>query len=410
MKLISFLLLLFFIPFSSVNSKLPDPNIETNRWLVIFSGYKSGKKALTEKKKIAIETEILHSDNYENLNPGWFILAKRYVSERAAQKASKSFQRQKYENYVKYAGHHRKDTNKFEDHVKLITSDHYLVLAEGGEYDFSNRQSELFNHGTPMDVLSEIRDDELPQGVLPWRNKSIRVVSPDGTITRNVKIEGFYIFSRIQIETYRPPWVMIYVDEIDTTSEATIIDYVQHQSNHLIIAKLDVSDGAFAMDEDKYIPEFYQELDIEELPIDRDKIIRNSDWSITWQESYNAIPEDEKWDKEIGIKNWYESTHSEIEWTVYSTPNDTLVVLSAAICDSPCGGYIEQSTFFIWRWTNGKLIQLNAPDWLLTSMLRFKGEDDPFLFFINNNITFLKQLNRGIDISLPFCDEDPWEC
>ena len=410
MKLISFLLVLFFIPLSSDKPILPDPNVEQNRWLVIFSGYKSGKKALVEKKKFAIETEILHSDNYENLNPGWFILAKRYVSERAAQKASKSFHRQKYENYIKYAGHHRKETDAFEDHVKLITSDNYLVLAEGGEYDFTNRKSELFYQGTPVDVLSEIRDDELPQGVLPWRNKSIRVVSADGTLIRDVKIESFYILSRIQIETYRPPWMMTYIYEVDTTSEASIIDFVQSQSNHLIIAKLDVSDGAFAVDDDKYIPEFYQKLNVEALPFDRNKIVRSSDWSKNWQKSYKTISEEDKSKNEKGIKNWYESTHSRIEWTAYSTPNDTLVVLSASICDSPCGGYIELSTFLIWRWANGKLVPMDAPASLITRILRFKGTDDPFLFFINKNLTFLIQLNNGIDISLPFDDEDPWEC
>lgn len=45
-----------------------------NKWLLIISGFDNCESAQEAKKEISFESVLLHSNNYENLNPRWYII------------------------------------------------------------------------------------------------------------------------------------------------------------------------------------------------------------------------------------------------------------------------------------------------------------------------------------------------
>ena len=92
--------------------------------------------------------------------------------------------------------------------------------------------------------------------------------------------------------------------------------------------------------------------------------------------------------------------------------NDQILTLSIYFCDSPCGGYVEEETFLAWRLVNGKFepMETFSIPFLVNSIVKFKNQEEPFIFFINYNTTYLTQFFYGLDLSLPYSYEAPWEC
>ena len=75
-----------------------------SKWLLIISGYDNCKSAKKAKKELPFETFLLHSDNYDNLNPGWYILCLAFDNEIASEKASKFLNSQGFKSYIKFSG------------------------------------------------------------------------------------------------------------------------------------------------------------------------------------------------------------------------------------------------------------------------------------------------------------------
>ena len=75
-----------------------------SKWLLIISGYDNCKSAKEAKKEVPFETFLLHSDNYNNLNPGWYIICLAFDNKTASEKASKFLNSQGFKSYIKFSG------------------------------------------------------------------------------------------------------------------------------------------------------------------------------------------------------------------------------------------------------------------------------------------------------------------
>ena len=92
-------------PFSKdVIGKLKKNDPINNKWLLIISGFDNCKNAKEAKKAIPFKTFLLHSNNYENLNPGWYLICLTFENKESSDLASKYLNSQGFQSYTKYSG------------------------------------------------------------------------------------------------------------------------------------------------------------------------------------------------------------------------------------------------------------------------------------------------------------------
>lgn len=98
------------------------------KWLVILDGHKEKSETIKSSEKYEFPTIILHSDNYENLNPSWYIVTIPFDDKDDAIEESKKLKNRGINCYVKYSGFLKSEKITLEESVKFIISGKYIVI------------------------------------------------------------------------------------------------------------------------------------------------------------------------------------------------------------------------------------------------------------------------------------------
>lgn len=386
-----------------------------NKWLVILSGFEEKEQAIESSKKYDLETEILLSDDYDNLNPGWFIVVIPFDNENAALSKSKELKDKRINNYVKYSGNLQSGFTAFGDNVKLIVAHRYVVLdklAETLSYKSRNHKLVFQEYGTPVDLFSDIATDEIPQKYLSLLKRRISLLDGEGKRIENVSVNRFLVFSRLQIETYRPEWCF----ESENVQECIEGDYPEdsikryiwdnEKNSRYLVAEINNNNGVLALINKNLEPNIYKEISLKS-GINIEMILDTIPESVKIQELYNSeLPAQEK----EGALKWYNNKYSEIKSRGFVLNGDTLFYLSAEILDNPCGGFIEESMIKSWRIKNGELINIRPVHTDFNFILRFEEYGKTLIYKYNYNSNSLDGIDDFFEISLPYSFIDPWEC
>jgi hypothetical protein len=382
-----------------------------NKWLIILSTHNNEQSARNASEKLSFKTNIIKTNDYENLAMNYFIVALSFNNKEAASEKSKELKNKRIDNYVKFSGNSRTQAGTFEDNVKFVLNNRFIVLENlDVKYSYDNRKHELIGVGACVDVLSEITPSEIPKDHKNWKNQTYYLVDKKGdTIQSKVKIMKLHIFSRIQIESYRPPWIGHYPtgEEDENVPDSEIIRYHVWQGGQLLVGEIETTQAVIAVKDKAYLPEAYKEIPLSEIVPNLDKLLETLPEIKAIQKIYdNSVPDNEK----KGIKKWYKSNDAYIITKVMTYHTDTLFYLSYGICDTPCGGNIEENGDFGWRINKGKFEEIPAFEGEFNSIFRFKTDNRSMIFKFNYNKSLLKDVEGDYEISLPYNFEDPWEC
>jgi len=358
-----------------------------DKWLVIINGYVTNEEAIEAQNKLSYNSTILNSADYENLNPGWFILTIMFDEKNDAYAKSKELNATGAKTYVKYSGYKRTKDNTIQGNVKFIINGRFVVLGYGTKnLDYDGRSHELVNYGTPIDLCSSIETDELGPGILPWTQEPITLVGQKGEILKDVQIKKLYALTRIQIETYRPPWCFEADDYGDCmsngVSEDFLKNYIWNGSEYIIVGEIDVNNYAmFAIRNKDYRPDVYKKSS--------SKILQNN-------KKFKELSVDAE-----GIE-------------VYTCNGDTVCTFLYPYEDEICGGTFTNYNKLSWK------VGSNQENWIpyfddylelkINTIIKFSIQNKSFFFIQNKNTCILIDVDNKDQIELPYNIEDPWEC
>lgn len=412
MKLKSFLLFLAIISANAIGQDL----LSEPHWLVILEGHQSIEKAQEAQAKYDYEANLLLSVHYENLNQGWYILAFTFQNKEAALAKNKALKAMGAKSYVKYSGHLRQANNSLEENVKFVLENGYVVIGEVPQdfsYEGRSHQLEIHPNGTPVDLYSEIRLDELPPGCLPWQKEGFYYFRGDDVLEKAQGIR-FFILSRIQMESYRPGWCFEADDPYACINreyevpEEEIMQYVWRNSyQRYLVAQTEEGEGMLALFDPSYLPRIYEEIEPAEPFQDLEKLLDSLPESKAIQEVYE---ESLRESVRMRAPKWYQSDLSTYSSRMLELDGDTLFMVEARIIDTPCGGDIDDGFAKTWRLSKGQLQEIDPTGVDFELIFRFDKTQQNFIYRINHNSNSMEGLDGEESISLPYDFEDPWEC
>lgn len=384
-----------------------------DKWLLILSAHNTHENAEKASKMFNFRSYVINSSDYDNLNPGIFIVAIPFDNKEAALEKSGELKGKRISNYVKFAGKAIVEEGNFEDHVKFVINNRFVVFEQLYHHlSGDGRNHELLAQGTPVDVLSDVKSEEISSIALNWKDKPFYLLNASGNmVSDQVKISKFHILSRVRIETYRPPWCFDYDDPSECMSgnysDETVISYVWKNGTHLLVGEIETDGGVLAIKSKAYIPDLYEEIDPFAVIGEEDKFVESLKEAKEIQDIYeNTVPESER----EGINKWTESKDSYMNCKAFTYKGDTLVYISFGICDSPCGGYIEEYRDLAWRIKNGKYSPIQEINAGFNQIFHFNINNMNMIFKFNHNKSLLQDTDSYFYIDLPFEFEDPWEC
>lgn len=360
------------------------------KWLVIINGFSSYNQAIDAQNNYDFSTEILNSAEYENLNPGWYIITLQYDNKDDAINKSKELNLNGEKSYVKYSGYKKVEDNSITGNVKFIIDNKYVVLGNtnGKTLNYDDKTHFLdLSYGTPVDLYSSAEIDELAPGIIPWTKDTIYIVGKTSRIIKKTTIKKIYILSRIQIETYRPPWCWEATDYYDCMSnkipEDFISKYVWNYSNSLIVGEIEeTNEAVLAIKDISFKPSIYYTIPLN-YKIKQKKLFKD------FSDGADAI-------------------------NAYACNNDTICTFIYPFEDEICGSEFTNYTMSAWKLVNDKPICVpylgDYIDLKIDMIIRFNNKNKSCVFKQNKNTGILLDLDGEEDIILPFEFEDPWEC
>jgi hypothetical protein len=125
----------FLITFLILLSDTKADNLN-DKWLVILSGFDNIAEAIQSKNNYKFETIILNSNDYDNLNAGWFINCIAYNTKEEAKNESKRLLDKDFNNYIKYSG-------KFKSDNKYLLENHHIIFR--GKYLITDHKIKFSN-------------------------------------------------------------------------------------------------------------------------------------------------------------------------------------------------------------------------------------------------------------------------
>jgi len=412
----------FFVLFFQHNSfaeRVPKNNnrykncktTDDTTWFVVLGSFSLKADAEKKQKEIEISCQVISTDDYSLLKPGLYCVVIPFYSREAVIQKSKELNEAGIKNYARKAGVKNLKRDDNQEHVYLTVLGKYVVIAEvKTKLSFDDRNHELLGLGkTPVDLLSEILPNELSFDTMDWKNKDfydIKYIDSEPA-----KIIRFHYFSRILIETYRPPWcfqVENYGDCFTGNYSDTLVkEFIFKNQSHLIVGELDREVSEVVIDDRSYAPSFYSITDLPKSHFSIPKLLDTLLESIEIQTYYeNVVSEFDK----NGVAKWYENTLTSIHSKIFELEGDTLFFIDAQIIDSPCGGYIDMSFSCSFKIENGKLIKIGIQDVNFEDIIKFPQYDSPCILKFNHNSTLIDAIYGGFNLYLPFSFEDPWEC
>jgi hypothetical protein len=376
MKKITLLLIVFLL----LNQLSAQQNLNNGSWLVIVNGFATYEEAIKAKNKYDINTVIINSAHYENLNPGWFIIALLFETEEKARQKSKELNLSGGKSYVKYSGVKKIVDNSIKANVKFVLNNEYIVLCPlNSKLKYEDRNHDKHYYGSTIDLISSVEIDELTGSEKLWYNESICLVDRLGGIIENVKINKLYILSRIQIESYRPPWCWP-PPECEHITDKDIMKYVwDNPQGAYIVAKIEKTDAILAIKNIEYKPDIYTSA----------KLGR-----------YEASHQFKKY------------SENSVENKAYACKGDTIVTFCYPFIDEECGHEFTNYEMQGWRVGSSMRISVpfNVPEISIDLILKFSKQNKSYFLKQNRNQSVLKDLDDIEDIELSFEFKDPIEC
>lgn len=355
---------------------------ENGSWLVIMSGHKTKQEAIIAQKESKISSILLYSSDYENLNPGWYILTLLFDNKQNALNKSKELNANGEKSYVKFSGLKKIVDNSLDNNVKFILNNKFIVLKPFKlSLNYKDRSHRLINSGSTIDLISTVNHNELEDLKILRNNESFQLINETGEIIKAVDIRNIYILSRIQIESYRPPWRHL-VEEGNPT-DSIIMEYIWDSNsksrNQFIVAEVEYTDAILAIKNERFKPRIYESVFSENT---------------------------------IKSEHFKRLKNNSDQVQIYSYKHDTVCVFYYPFEDEICGN--EFRNYYLKAWKVDSPVNISVPyeipDIKIDLIIKFENINKSYIFKQNRNQSILLDLDGENDKKLPFSFIDPWEC